>query len=281
MLKNRKKHPNYTLIETEWEEIRQLQKNQTVVSGTVVSIKKYGAFVKLDIGGVGLLHATEMFWHQFHSLEAIKERYEIDQKLDVVIIEADSEELKMGLVVNRLGQNPYKTQKDQLAVGEIVNGKVINVTQYGAFLEIESGVVGMLHTSEMSYKSLRKKARKKAYIQEHFHLGDLKTVMISSVDIEKRKISLSIKQLLPDPWMLIDAKYSIGQVLKGIVSEKVGFGFFVDIEEGLEGLVHKNEFTSGITESSVQLGEEINVEILSIDKETRKMGLRFLDSLER
>jgi small subunit ribosomal protein S1 len=259
------------LIEAELEEkkkeiMSQLQKGQ-VIEGTVKNITSYGVFI--DLGGVdGLIHITDLSWGRVqHPEEVVK----LDQKLQVVILDFDEEKKRIALGLKQLTPHPWDALDANLKVGDKVHGRVVVMADYGAFVEIAPGVEGLIHVSEMSWSQHLRQA------QEFLKVGDEVDAVILTLDREERKMSLGIKQLKPDPWANIEEKYPIDSRHTAKVRNFTNFGVFVEIEEGVDGLIHisdlswtkkikhPNEFTS--------IGDTIEVVVLDIDKENRRLSL--------
>ena len=259
------------LIEAELEAqkkdiISKLEKGQ-VLEGTVKNITSYGVFV--DLGGVdGLIHITDLSWGR------VSEPHEVvtlDEKINVVILDFDEEKKRIALGLKQLTPHPWDALDADLKVGDHVKGKVVVIADYGAFVEIQPGVEGLIHVSEMSWSQHLRSA------QDFLHVGDEVEAVILTLDREERKMSLGIKQLKEDPWQSIDTKYPVGSKHTAKVCNFTNFGIFVELEEGVDGLIHisdlswtkkvkhPNEFT--------QVGADIEVVVLEIDKDNRRLSL--------
>lgn len=248
------------------EIVSKLEKGQ-VLEGTVKNITDFGVFI--DLGGVdGLLHITDISWGR---IEHPKEVLSLDQKINVVVLDFDDEKKRIALGLKQLTSHPWESLDTELAIGSKVKGKVVTVADYGAFLEITPGVEGLIHVSEMSWsQNLRNP-------QEFLKVGDEIEAQVLTLDRDDRKMSLGVKQLTPDPWQHIAAKYTIGSKHKAVVKNMTNFGVFVEIEEGIDGLIHisdlswskkvnhPNEFT--------KVGEELDVVVLELDEDNRKLSL--------
>jgi small subunit ribosomal protein S1 len=259
------------LIEAELEQqkkeiISKLEKGQ-ILEGTVKNITSYGVFI--DLGGVdGLIHITDLSWGRVnHPSEVV----ELDQKLNVVILDFDDEKKRIALGLKQLHPHPWDALDANLKVGDHVKGKVVVMADYGAFLEIAPGVEGLIHVSEMSWSQHLRSA------QEFMKVGDEVEAVVLTLDREDRKMSLGIKQLKNDPWENIETKYPIGSRHTAKVRNFTNFGVFVEIEEGVDGLIHISDlsWTKKIKHPSefTQIGADIEVEVLAIDKENRRLSL--------
>ena len=259
------------LIEAELEAQKQvimskLEKGQ-ILEGTVKNITNYGVFI--DLGGVdGLIHITDLSWGRVNKPE---ELVQLDQKLNVVIIDFDEQKKRIALGLKQLTPHPWEALDANLKVGDTVKGKVVVMADYGAFVEIAAGVEGLIHVSEMSWSQHLRSA------QEFLKVGDEVEAVILTLDREERKMSLGIKQLTPDPWAGIDAKYPVGTKCNAKVRNFTNFGVFVEIEEGIDGLIHISDlsWTKKVKHPSefTQIGAEIEVVVLEIDKENRRLSL--------
>ncbi len=259
------------LIEAELEQqkkeiISKLEKGQ-VLEGTVKNITSYGVFI--DLGGVdGLIHITDLSWGRVSHPE---ELVELDQKLNVVILDFDDEKKRIALGLKQLTPHPWDSLDPNLKVGDVVKGKVVVMADYGAFVEIAPGVEGLIHVSEMSWSQHLRSA------QDFLKVGDEVEAMILTLDREERKMSLGIKQLKPDPWEKIEEKYSVGTKHTATVRNFTNFGVFVEIEEGIDGLIHISDlsWTKKIKHPAefTSIGEKIDVVVLEIDKENRRLSL--------
>ncbi|SEK93282.1 30S ribosomal protein S1 [Parapedobacter koreensis] len=248
------------------EIVSKLEKGQ-VLEGTVKNITDFGVFI--DLGGVdGLLHITDISWGR---IEHPREVLQLDQTINVVVLDFDDEKKRIALGLKQLTEHPWASLDPSLEVGSKVKGKIVTVADYGAFLEITPGVEGLIHVSEMSWsQNLRSP-------QEFLKVGDEVEAQILTLDRDERKMSLGIKQLTPDPWKNIADRYPIGSKQKAVVKNMTNFGVFVELEEGIDGLIHisdlswskkinhPNEFT--------KVGEELEVVVLELDEDNRKLSL--------
>lgn len=259
------------LIEAELEQqkveiMSKLEKGQ-VLEGVVKNITSYGVFV--DLGGVdGLIHITDLSWGRINHPEEI---VQLDEKINVVILDFDDNKKRIALGLKQLAAHPWEALDDNIKVGDKVKGKVVVLADYGAFVEIAPGVEGLIHVSEMSWSQHLRTA------QDFFNVGDEVEAVIMTLDREERKMSLSTRQLTTDPWDGIESKFPVDSKHKGKVTNLSNFGVFVELEEGIDGLIHisdlswskkinhPNEFT--------KVGEEIEVVVLEIDKDNRRLSL--------
>ena len=259
------------LIEAELEAQKQvimskLEKGQ-ILEGTVKNITNYGVFI--DLGGVdGLIHITDLSWGRVNHPEEI---VELDQKLNVVIIDFDEQKKRIALGLKQLTAHPWEALDSELKVGDKVTGKVVVMADYGAFVEIATGVEGLIHVSEMSWSQHLRSA------QDFMKVGDEVEAVVLTLDREERKMSLGIKQLTADPWENIETKYPVGTKCTAKVRNFTNFGVFVEIEEGIDGLIHISDlsWTKKVKHPSefTQIGAEIEVVVLEIDKENRRLSL--------
>ncbi|MDO4702943.1 30S ribosomal protein S1 [Tannerella sp.] len=259
------------LIEAELEQqkkeiISKLEKGQ-VLEGTVKNITSYGVFV--DLGGVdGLIHITDLSWGRVSHPEEI---VQLDEKINVVILDFDDEKKRIALGLKQLTPHPWDALDPNLKVGDKVSGKVVVMADYGAFVEVATGVEGLIHVSEMSWTQHLRSA------QDFMKVGDEVEAVILTLDREERKMSLGIKQLREDPWENIELRYPTGSKHTAKVRNFTNFGVFVEIEEGVDGLIHISDlsWTKKIKHPSefTQIGTDIEVQVLEIDKENRRLSL--------
>ena len=259
------------LIEAELEAqkkeiISHLEKGQ-VLEGTVKNITSYGVFV--DLGGVdGLVHITDLSWGRVSDPHEV---VALDQKIKVVILDFDEEKKRIALGVKQLTPHPWDSLDANLKVGDHVKGKVVVIADYGAFVEIQPGVEGLIHVSEMSWSQHLRSA------PEFLHVGDDVEAVILSLDRQERKMSLGLKQLKADPWENIEEKYPVGSVHKAKVRNFTNFGIFTELEEGVDGLIHISDlsWTKKVKHPSefTTIGADIDVVVLEIDKENRRLSL--------
>ena len=259
------------LIEEELEAqkreiISKLEKGQ-ILEGTVKNITSYGVFV--DLGGVdGLIHITDLSWGRVDDPHKV---VELDQKINVVILDFDDEKKRIALGLKQLTPHPWDALDADLKVGDKVKGKVVVIADYGAFVEIQPGVEGLIHVSEMSWSQHLRSA------QDFLSVGDEVEAVILTLDRDERKMSLGIKQLKEDPWEAIEVKYPVGSKHTAKVRNFTNFGVFVELEEGVDGLIHISDlsWTKKVKHPSefTQVGAEIDVVVLDIDKDNRRLSL--------
>ena len=259
------------LIEAELEQqkreiIAKLEKGQ-VLEGTVKNITSYGVFI--DLGGVdGLIHITDLSWGRVSHPEEV---VQLDQKLNVVILDFDNEKKRIALGLKQLQPHPWDALASDIKVGDKVKGRVVVMADYGAFVEVAPGVEGLIHVSEMSWSQHLRSA------QDFMKVGDEVEAVVLTLDREERKMSLGIKQLKQDPWQDIEVKYPVGSQHTAKVRNFTNFGVFVEIEEGVDGLIHISDlsWTKKVKHPSefTQIGADIQVVVLEIDKENRRLSL--------
>lgn len=259
------------LIEAELEAQRKeiishLEKGQ-ILEGTVKNITTYGVFV--DLGGVdGLIHITDLSWGRVSDPHEV---VELDQKINVVILDFDQEKKRIALGLKQLTPHPWDSLDQNLKVGDHVKGKVVVMADYGAFVEIQPGVEGLIHVSEMSWSQHLRSA------QDFLKVGDEVEAVILTLDRDERKMSLGLKQLKEDPWENIEVKYPVGSKHTAKVRNFTNFGIFVELEEGVDGLIHISDlsWTKKIKHPSefTKVGETIDVVVLEVDKENRRLSL--------
>ncbi len=259
------------LIEAELEQqkkeiIAKLEKGQ-VLEGTVKNITSYGVFI--DLGGVdGLIHITDLSWGRVNDPNEV---VKLDEKLNVVILDFDDEKKRIALGLKQLQPHPWDALDPELKVGDKVKGKVVVMADYGAFVEIAPGVEGLIHVSEMSWSQHLRSA------QDFMKVGDEVEAVVLTLDRKERKMSLGIKQLKADPWANIEEKYPVGSKHTAKVRNFTNFGVFVELEEGVDGLIHISDlsWTKKIKHPSefTQIGADIDVQVLEIDKDNRRLSL--------
>jgi len=264
------------------EELRADEKNRLlatlkegqIIKGEVKNITDFGAFV--DVGGIdGLLHVTDMSWGRVkHPSQAVS----VGQKLEVMVLSFDPRTERISLGLKQKTENPWRTAAARYPVGGVARGRVVSMTDYGAFVQLEDGIEGMVHVSEMSW------TRRVRHPNEMLTLDQEVDVMILSVDSENEKIALGIKQTTPNPWMEISQRYPVGSVVKGLVRNMTDYGAFVQVEEGIDGLLHVSDISwtkkVGHPSEILEKGQEVDVKILSIDPQNEKISVG-MKQLER
>ena len=252
-----------------WENIEEKYAIGSVHEGEVVNIMSYGAFIKLESGVEGLVHISEMSWTKRinHPSEVVAQGQQV--KVKVLEINKDKQEISLGM--KQVEENPWERVADKYPPGSVVKGKVRNIANYGAFVEIEEGIDGLLHVSDLSW------TKKVGHPSEVLKKGDDVEAVVLSVDQEKQRIALSLKHLAEDPWTaVIPTHYRPGMVVKGHVTKIANFGVFVELEPGLEGLLHVSEIADQKVEKPedvLKVGQDVEVKILRVDTDERKIGL--------
>ena len=254
-------------LEAQKREIISKREKGQILEGTVKNITSYGVFV--DLGGVdGLIHITDLSWGRVDDPHKV---VELDQKINVVILDFDDEKKRIALGLKQLTPHPWDALDADLKVGDKVSGKVVVIADYGAFVEIQPGVEGLIHVSEMSWSQHLRSA------QDFLSVGDEVEAVILTLDRDERKMSLGIKQLKEDPWETIEVKYPVGSKHTAKVRNFTNFGVFVELEEGVDGLIHISDlsWTKKVKHPSefTQVGSEIDVVVLDIDKDNRRLSL--------
>ncbi len=252
-----------------WDNVPAKYPVGTSHKGTVVNVMSYGAFVKLEDGIEGLVHISEMSWTK--RISHPSEMVQIDLPVEVMVLDINQEKQEISLGMKQTQSNPWDKVADRYPPGALVTGKVRNLTNYGAFVEIEEGIDGLLHVSDMSW------TRKIGHPSEVVEKGQEVTCKVVSVDQERRRIALGLKQMDDDPWATdIPDRYQPGQLVTGTITKITNFGVFVGLEDGLEGLLHISELADHKVENPedlVKVGEQIEVKILRVDSDERKIGL--------
>ena len=252
-----------------WAEIEKKYPVGSRVRGAVVNIMSYGAFVKLEDGIEGLVHISEMSWTR--RVNHPSELVTANQEVDVVVLEIDKDKQEISLGMKQIEVNPWELVSEKYPAGTMIEGKVRNLANYGAFVEIEPGIDGLLHISDMSW------TKKVTHPNEILKKGDTVKCVVLEVDREKQRVSLGMKQLTEDPWLTaIPEHYKPGMVVRGTITKITNFGVFVELESDLEGLLHISELADHKVENPqdvVKPGEEVDVKILRVDKADRKIGL--------
>lgn len=253
--------------------LKNLSKGQ-ILEGTVKNITDFGVFI--DLGGVdGLLHINDLSWGRVgHPSEVVS----LDQKIKVQVLDFNEEKDRISLGLKQLQPHPWEKVKDKYKEGDVIKGKVVNISDYGTFIELEKGIEGLIHISEMSWTQHIKHPSKMV------SMGEIIEAKILNIDYDGRKISLGLKQLEPDPWADTEAKYPVGSRQKGIVRNLTNFGAFVELEEGVDGLIHISDlsWTKKVRHPGevVKKGEEVEVVVLNIDKQNRRISLGYKQTMQ-
>ncbi len=255
--------------ENPWTSVEEKYPIGSKIKGQVVNIMSYGAFIKLETGIEGLVHISEMSWTRRinHPSDVVA----IGDSVEAVVLNINKDKEEISLSIKQVEQNPWTNIEEKYQPGHTIKGRVRNLTNYGAFIEIDEGIDGLLHISDMSW------SKKVAHPSEIIKKGEMIEVKILSVDKDKKRLSLGIKQLTDDPWKKeIPEKYHVGDIVKGKVTKMTDFGAFIDLSNGLEGLLHISEVSKEKIkklESVISIGQELTVKIVKIEPEARKIGL--------
>jgi len=257
------------LTESPWKNIQAKYPVGGKFTGTVVNVLSYGAFVKLEEGVEGLVHISEMSWTK--RINHPSEVVQIGDKVDVVILDVNTQKQEISLGMKQVEVNPWTLVEDKYPPGMQIEGTVRNLTNYGAFVEIEEGIDGLLHVSDLSW------TKKILHPSEMLKKGDKVKAIVLSVDQEKKRVALGMKQLEEDPWdRIIPDKYKVGEIVKGTVTKITNFGVFVELENELEGLLHISELSDRKIENAqevVEQGDICEVKVIKVDTDERKIGL--------
>jgi len=257
------------MMPSPWDNVEEKYSVGSTVKGKVVNVMSYGAFVKLEEGIEGLVHISEMSWTK--RISHPNELVQIGDEINVVVLGIDKDKQEISLGMKQTQRNPWEDVAQRYPEGSLIKGRVRNLTNYGAFIELEEGIDGLLHVSDMSW------TRKISHPNEMLEKGQEIECRVLSVDQERRRIALGLKQLEEDPWASdIPSRYQPGELVKGTVTKITNFGVFVGLEDGLEGLLHISELADHKVENPeevVKVGDEIEVKILRVDTEDRKIGL--------
>lgn len=251
-----------------WDEIDRKFPVGAKVRGKVVNLVPYGAFVEIEPGVEGLVHITEMSWTK--RINKPSELLKVGQELDAVVLGIQKDEQKISLGLRQLEPNPWDMVRHNYPMGARVRGKVRNMTTYGAFIELEEGIDGMVHVSDMSW------TRKVNHPSEVLKKGDEVDAIVLDVDPNQQRISLGMKQLSDDPWSDIDSHFKIGDVVTGTVTKLTSFGAFVELKDGIDGLVHISQITEERVEKVkdvLKAGQEVTARVIKIDRDERRLGL--------
>jgi small subunit ribosomal protein S1 len=251
-----------------WELVQKQYPLQTKVTGKVVNITNYGAFIELEEGVEGLIHISEMSWTK--KIKHPSQVLSIGDLVEAIVLDMDINRKRISLGLKQLEPNPWSVIEDKYPVGTVVEGKIKNITDFGIFIGLDEGIDGLVHISDISW------VQKIKHPAEMFKKGDLVKAVVLSIDKQNERFSLGIKQLEPDPWEDVPRKYRRGQLVKGTITNMTDFGIFLELEEGVEGLVHVSEVSEDKDKEIAEIGsvgDELDVMIISIDKRNRKIGL--------
>ena len=253
--------------EDPWDKIEEKYPIGSTAKGKVVNITPYGSFIKLEEGIEGLLHISEMSWTK--RINHPSEVLAMEETVAVAILGINKEDKKISLGVKQLESNPWKTIEEKYPAGTVLEGKIRNLTDYGAFIELEGGIDGLIHISDISW------SKKIEHPSEVVEKGKNVKAIVLEVNSERKKISLGLKQLTPDPWLTVNEKYKVGDVVSGEVTKITDFGMFVELENGVEGLVHNSEFLteSASSPDAIFVGKEVKAKVLKVSLEERKIRL--------
>jgi small subunit ribosomal protein S1 len=256
------------LIPDPWGSVTERYTVGSRVHGKVVSLADYGAFVELESGVEGLLHVSELSWTKriTHPSKLLSD----GQEIDVVILEIDQEHRRISLGLKQTGPNPWELVRANHPVGSRIHGKVKSITDFGVFVEIEEGIDGLVHISDLHW------TKKVKHPSELYKKGDEVDAVVLGVDVENERVSLGIKQVAPDPWQTLAQRHPVGSRIQGKVTSVTDFGVFVEIEEGVEGLVHISQLSTERVEKPstlFQVGKGVEAEVIHIDPREHKMGL--------
>ncbi len=260
------------LTPSPWKKVDERYPLGTRVQGEVTNIVNYGAFVKLEEGLEGLVHISEMSWTK--RINHPSELLTVGDEVEVIVLDINKEKKEISLGMKQTETNPWDLVESKYPTGTIIEGEVRNLTNYGAFVEIEEGIDGLLHVSDMSW------TKKVSHPSEVVNKGDSVRAVVLSVDQDKKRVALGVKQLQSDPWRDdIPMRYGIGTIVGGEITKLTNFGVFVELEEGLEGLLHVSELTEDRNQSPeelVKVGDTVQVKVIRVDPEDRKIGLTLL-----
>ena len=255
-----------------WETIKDKYPINSVVEGKVVNLTDYGVFVELEPGVEGLIHVSEMFWTR--EIRHPSKVLSIDQTINVMILDINTDTKRISLGLKQTTANPWETLKQKYPEGSVITGMIRNITNFGIFVGVEEGIDGLIHMSDISWKQRVK------HPSEMFKKGQEIEVMVLNIDVEHEKFSLGLKQIEKNPWEELSVKYPSGSIVTGKVTNITDFGIFVEIEEGIEGLVHISELSSRRVKSSAELfsvGDNVSAIVKNVDPKSRKIRLSIKD----
>ncbi len=251
-----------------WDGIEEKYPVGAKVHGKVVNLAAYGAFIEIEPGIEGLVHISEFSWTK--RVARASDMLSVGDEVDVAILSINTVDQKIALGIRQTEENPWDTVQKRYPIGSRIKGKVRNFTSYGAFVEIEDGIDGMIHVSDMSW------TRKINHPSEMLQKGQKLEAVVLEIDIAAQRISLGLKQASEDPWRSIASRYAIGQIVKGKVSKIASFGAFVELEDGVDGLVHISQISNDHIEKvkdALKVGQEVEARIVRIDSDDRRIGL--------
>jgi small subunit ribosomal protein S1 len=256
------------LVPDPWNTVTERYAVEGHVTGKVVSLADYGAFVELEKGVEGLLHVSELSWTK--RITHPSKLLTVGQDLEVVVLEVSPEHRRISLGLKQVGPNPWEQVRENHPVGTRIHGKIKSITDFGVFVEIEEGIDGLVHISDLHW------TKKVKHPSELYKKGDEVDAVILGVDVENERVSLGIKQVISDPWLTLTQRHPVSSRIKGKVTSVTDFGIFVEIEEGIEGLVHISQLSTERVEKPstlFQVGKEVEAEVIHIDPREHKMGL--------
>jgi small subunit ribosomal protein S1 len=248
-----------------WEGVESKYPVGSLVKGKVVNIEKYGIFVELEKGIEGLIHVTELSWDKRGG--SSQHSYNIGDEVDALVKNVDLKEARISLSIKSITTNPWEDINLRYPVGSVISGKVRGIKEYGIFLEIEKGIDGLVHVSDLSWSKRDKNPN------ELYSLGETVTAKVKDIDVQNERLSLSIKDVNEDPWLSVQSRYFIGQIVEGKIASNTEFGVFVEIEDGVDGLIHETELLLGKTAENYPRGKSLKVEILRIEAMDHRISL--------
>ncbi|MBK1790933.1 30S ribosomal protein S1 [Persicirhabdus sediminis] len=256
------------MTDNPWADIEAKFPIGTQVKGSVTKLLPYGAFIEIEKGVEGLVHVSELSWVK--RITRPSDVLELDQEIEAVVLGISIEEQKISLGVRQLEENPWSVLEERYPIGTVVKGEVRNLTAYGAFIAMEEGIDGMIHVSDLSW------TRKINHPSEVIKKGDEVEAIVLSIDKENQRVSLGVKQLESDPWSEIEAKFKVGDLVKGSVAKIASFGAFVNLEDDIDGLIHISQLSEGHVErvkDVIKVGDEIEARVIKVDRVERRIGL--------
>jgi small subunit ribosomal protein S1 len=257
-----------------WEEIEKKYPPGTHVKGKIVSLVPYGAFLEIEPGIEGLIHVSEMSWTK--TINEPSEMVKKGDEVEAIVLSVQKDEGKISLGMKQLESNPWDAVEKKYPIGSSVSAEIRNLTNYGAFVELEPGIDGLIHISDLSW------IKKVSHPSEVFKKGDKVDAVILSIDKENKKITLGVKQLSENPWENIEKLMPVGALVKGVVSKITAFGAFVELDSGLEGLIHVTELSDqpfGKVEEVISKGQEVIAKVIKVDPEHKKLSLSIKEYL--